>query len=67
MDFSTGYAADGDLPKIISTDSAAEYWRGEAALAHIDVGVGADLPEHPLTRRYLLTERATARQAASAK
>lgn len=42
----------GDLPKIISTDSAAEYWRGDAALAHIDTTAQHDLPEHPLTRRY---------------
>jgi alpha/beta hydrolase family protein len=46
-------AAAGDLPKIISTDSAAEYWRGDAALAHIDVAGRHDLPEHPFTRRYL--------------
>ncbi len=46
-------AAAGDLPKIISTDSAAEYWRGDAALAHIDTTVGHDLSEHPSTRRYL--------------
>jgi hypothetical protein len=46
-------AAAGDLPKIISTDSAAEYWRGDAALAHIDVAGQRDLPEHPATRRYL--------------
>src|SRR5215813_112005 len=46
-------AATGDLPKIISTDSAAEYWRGDAALAHIDPAGRQDLPEHPLTRRYL--------------
>src|SRR5262245_4640368 len=45
--------AAGDLPKIISTDSAAEYWRGDAALAHIDTMGQHDLPEHPLTRRYL--------------
>ena len=43
----------GDLPKIISTDSAAEYWRGDAALAHIDTTGRRDLPEHPSTRRYL--------------
>jgi hypothetical protein len=43
----------GDLPKIISTDSAAEYWRGDAALAHIDATGRRDLPEHPSTRRYL--------------
>jgi hypothetical protein len=46
-------AAAGDLPKIISTDTAAEYWRGDAALAHIDATGRHDLPEHPLTRRYL--------------
>ncbi len=46
-------AATGDRPKIISTDSAAEYWRGDAALAHIDTTAGHDLPEHPSTRRYL--------------
>ena len=43
----------GDLPKIISTDSAAEYWRSDAALAHIDTTGRRDLPEHPSTRRYL--------------
>ena len=48
-------AAAGDLPKIISTDSAAEYWRGDAALAHIDGTGRHDLPEHPLTRRYVFT------------
>ena len=46
-------AAAGEMPKIISTDSAAEYWRGDAALAHIDTTGRHDLPEHPSTRRYL--------------
>ena len=46
-------AEAGALPKIISTDSAAEYWRGDAALAHIDTTGRADLAEHPSTRRYL--------------
>ena len=46
-------ATDGNLPKIISTDSAAEYWRGDAALAHIDTAGRHDLPEHSSTRRYL--------------
>jgi hypothetical protein len=46
-------ATAGDLPKIISTDSAAEYWRGDAALAHIDTTGRHDLPEHPCTRRYI--------------
>jgi hypothetical protein len=46
-------SAAGDLPKIIFTDSAAEYWRGDAALAHIDTTGQHDLAEHPSTRRYL--------------
>jgi hypothetical protein len=46
-------AAAGDVPKIISTDTAAEYWRGDAALAHIDATGRHDLLEHRLTRRYL--------------
>jgi hypothetical protein len=45
--------AAGDLPRIVSTDSAAEYWRGDAALAHIDTAGRHDLHEHPSTRRYL--------------
>lgn len=48
-------ASAGDLPKIISTDSAAEYWRGDAALAHIDTAGRHDLAEHPATRRYLFS------------
>lgn len=44
--------AAGNPPKIISTDSAAEYWRGDAALAHIDTSGRHDLGEHPATRRY---------------
>lgn len=43
----------GDPPKIVSTDSSAEYWRGDAALAHIDTTGRNDLPEHACTRRYL--------------
>jgi hypothetical protein len=46
-------SAAGDLPKIIFTDSAAEYWRGDAALAHIDTTGRHDLAQHPSTRRYL--------------
>lgn len=45
--------AAGAVPKIVSTDSAAEYWRGDAALAHIDTSGAKDLPEHSSTRRYL--------------
>lgn len=46
-------AASGTVPKIVSTDSAAEYWRGDAALAHVDTTGARDLEEHPETRRYL--------------
>jgi len=46
-------AETADLPKIVATDSAAEYWRGDAALAHIDTAGRDDLPEHPSARRYL--------------
>ena len=46
-------AALGMMPKIISTDTAAEYWRGDAALSHIDPSATRDLPEMPNTRRYL--------------
>ena len=43
----------GCMPKIMFTDSAAEYWRGDAALAHtrLEDGGDADLPEN--ARRYL--------------
>ena len=46
-------AADGDMPKIVWTNSAAEYWRGDAALAHVDAAGARDLPEHPATRSWL--------------
>jgi hypothetical protein len=45
--------AAGELPRIVYTDSAAEYWRGDAALAHIDPEGRRDLAQHPSTRRYL--------------
>ena len=41
------------VPKIIYTDSAAEYWRGDAALTHIDGTETLDLDHAPETRRYL--------------
>ena len=40
-------------PKVIFTDSAAEYWRGDAALTHIDSTGAIDLDPAPETRRYL--------------
>jgi hypothetical protein len=43
------------VPKIVHTDSAAEYWRGDAALAHVDTRGEADLAEHPCSRSYLFS------------
>ncbi|MCP5152973.1 MAG: hypothetical protein H6983_02320 [Ectothiorhodospiraceae bacterium] len=43
----------GAVPKVISTNSAAEYWRGDATLAHVDTAAAHDLPEAPETRSYL--------------
>ena len=41
------------VPRIIYTDSAAEYWRGDASLTHIDTSGTADLEPAAETRRYL--------------
>lgn len=46
-------AATGAVPKIVSTNSAAEYWRGDATLAHVDTRGEVDVPEHPSSRSYL--------------
>ena len=46
-------SATGVMPKVISTNSAAEYWRGDAALAHVDTNAERDLAEHPCARSYL--------------
>ena len=43
----------GAVPKIIYTNSAAEYWRGDACLAHIDGTGRYDLEPAPETRHYL--------------
>lgn len=41
------------VPKIIYTDSAAEYWRGDACLTHVNSSGDADLELAAETRRYL--------------
>ena len=41
------------VPKIIYTDSAAEYWRGDACLTHVNSAGDADLDAASETRRYL--------------
>jgi Alpha/beta hydrolase domain len=49
----TRLEARGTVPKIISTNTAAEYWRGDASLVHTDVEGTRDAPPHPDTRVYL--------------
>ena len=41
------------VPKIIYTNSSAEYWRGDGCLAQIDSIRGVDLETAPETRHYL--------------
>ena len=56
--------AQGTAPKIIYTNTSAEYWRGDASLTHIDAGSGKDLPDAAGSRFYLFagTQHADARQ-----
>ena len=42
----------GGCPKVIQTNSSAEYWRGDCALTHIDNDGSRDLPPDPETRIY---------------
>ena len=46
--------ARGTVPKILSTNTSAEYWRGDASLVHTDVEGTCDVEAHPETRVYLL-------------
>ena len=43
----------GHVPKIFQTDTSSEYWRGDAALAHIAPDGSGDLPIPTEVRRYL--------------
>lgn len=45
----------GSVPKIFFTNSAWEYWRGDASLLHIDRQGFADLPESAEVRCYLIS------------
>jgi hypothetical protein len=45
----------GGVPKVFFVNSAAEYWRGDAALVHQDAVTGDDLPEDPDARAYLVS------------
>ncbi len=42
----------GRVPKIMFTNTSAEYWRGDAALIHTDLETLTDAPESPSARRY---------------
>ena len=46
--------AVGGVPKVIATNSAAEYWRGDAWLAHGDGLTRTDVEDAPDVRHYLL-------------
>ncbi|PKB63829.1 MAG: hypothetical protein BZY80_05295 [SAR202 cluster bacterium Io17-Chloro-G2] len=42
----------GKVPKMMFTNTSAEYWRGDAALIHTDLETMHDAPESPSVRRY---------------
>ena len=46
-------AAHPSPPRIVLCDSSAEYWRGDASLAHTSVVDGSDVEALPFVRRYL--------------
>jgi hypothetical protein len=45
-------AARGGLPRIIATNTAAEYWQGDGSLVHTDVDARADVDTVPEARIY---------------
>jgi len=46
--------ARGAVPKIVTLNTSAEYWRGDASLVHTDVEGTRDVEPHPAARIYLL-------------
>lgn len=51
-------AAHDDPPKVMWCDASAEYWRGDAALAHTSLGTdgpAADVDDADFVRRYLFS------------
>ena len=42
----------GRVPRIMFTNTSAEYWRGDAALVHTDLETLSDAPQSPWVRRY---------------
>lgn len=51
----TRLRARNHVPKLIATNTATEYWRGDAALIHVDPSGASDLPETPEARTYLFS------------
>lgn len=50
------FKEQGQVPKIMFTNTSAEYWRGDAALIHTDLERLEDAPEHSdYVRRYHFT------------
>lgn len=47
--------AQDAVPRIIATNSATEYWRGDGAMLHIDPSGERDLPDPPEARAYLFS------------
>ena len=45
--------ANGCMPRVMFTNSSAEYWRGDAALAHTDLETGNDSEPSSDVRYYL--------------
>jgi Alpha/beta hydrolase domain len=43
----------GGLPKVFTTNSSAEYWRGDGSLVHTEVDARADVQAPPDVRQYL--------------
>ncbi|MFW6195387.1 MAG: alpha/beta hydrolase domain-containing protein [Chloroflexota bacterium] len=44
--------ASGMAPRVIYTNTSAEYWRGDCSLMHTDAERGADISQDPNTRIY---------------
>jgi hypothetical protein len=50
-----GLVPQTNAPKMMLTNTAWEYWRGDASLIHIDGVAEQDIDEHPDTRVYLFS------------
>ena len=49
-----GLAARKQPPRVFLTNSAAEYWRGDASLVHTDIEGARDVEPPPFVRIYAL-------------